>query len=164
MKNIENEIALLQENLEMLRKLFGWSAEQLGNRLGVTKQTVLNLEHGKPVMSKIQYIAIRAVFETEANVREDEEKKNLLTVMDLIFNDANKVSDKKRKDALDAARVMANATVSSKDKAMVVKTMAGALAGIGLASGALVPIAGVAAGSLTAWLVTMLKAENDKKF
>ena len=38
----EREIAELQINLEMLRKLFGWTAEQLGIRLGVTKQTVLN--------------------------------------------------------------------------------------------------------------------------
>lgn len=42
----EREIAELQDNLEMLRKLFGWTAEQLGNILGVTKQTILNLEHG----------------------------------------------------------------------------------------------------------------------
>lgn len=162
MKDIEKEIALLQENLEMLRKLFGWSAEQLGNRLGVTKQTVLNLEHGKPIMSKIQYIAIRAVFETEANIREEEEKRNLLTVMNLIFNEDNKVSEKKKKDALDAAKVMANATLASKDKAMVTKTMAGALAGIGIAAGALMPIAGAVAGSLTVWLAKMLKDENDK--
>lgn len=162
MNNIETEIALLQDNLEMLRKLFGWSAEQLGNRLGVTKQTVLNLEHGKPIMSKIQYIAIRAVFETEANSREEEEKRNLLTVMDLVFNENSKISDKKRKDALDAARVMANANVTSKDKAMVTKTMAGTLAGIGIAASALAPLASVAAGSLTAWLIAMLKAENDK--
>ena len=164
MNNIEKEIALLQENLEMLRKLFGWSAEQLGKRLGVTKQTILNLEHGKLVMSKIQYIAIRAVFETEANSRDDEEKKNLLTIMDLVFNNANKLSEEKRKDALDTAKVLANATILSKDKAMVTKTMAGTLAGMGIAVSTLIPIvgAGVAAGSLTAWLMDMLKAENDK--
>lgn len=163
MDSVEKEIIVLQENLEMLRKLFGWSAEQLGNRLGVTKQTVLNLEHGKPAMSKIQYIAIRAVFETEANAREEGEKNNLLTVLNLVFNENTSISDEKRRDALDAAKVMANATVSSKDKAMVTKTMTGTLAALGIAK-ALIPIGGaVVAGSLTAWLAAMLKAEDDKK-
>ena len=105
MDSVEKEIIVLQENLEMLRKLFGWSAEQLGNRLGVTKQTVLNLEHGKPAMSKIQYIAIRAVFETEANAREEGEKNNLLTVLNLVFNENTSISDEKRRDALDAAKL-----------------------------------------------------------
>lgn len=85
MNTEEREISELQNNLEMLRKLFGWTAEQLGNRLGVTKQTILNLEHGKPVMSKIQYIAIRSVMEVEAMSREGEERENLLKVLSLVL-------------------------------------------------------------------------------
>lgn len=156
MDMVENEIIVLQENLEMLRKLFGWSAEQLGNRLGVTKQTVLNLEHGKPTMSKIQYIAIRAVFEIEACRREEEEKKFLFNVLNLVFNDNGSVSDESRQNALDVAKVMANATVSTKNKSMVTKTIATTFAAFGIALLTPMPFAAT-------WLMALLKAEDDRK-
>ena len=112
MTSEEREIAELQDNLEMLRKLFGWTAEQLGNRLGVTKQTILNLEHGKPVMSKIQYIAIRSVMEAEAMSREGEERENLLKVLRLVFNEDKTVTEEQRAKALDAAKVISTATAA----------------------------------------------------
>ena len=61
--NEDIKITRLQDNLSSLRKLAGWTAEGLGNQLGVTKQTISNLETKKTPMNKMQYIAIRAVFE-----------------------------------------------------------------------------------------------------
>ena len=41
----------LQLNLQTLRKLAGWTIEELGNKIGVTKQTISNLESKKTRMS-----------------------------------------------------------------------------------------------------------------
>lgn len=60
-------ILLMQENLSVLRKICGWTTEEMGNRIGVTKQTISNLENYKVNMTKTQYIALRSVFEYEMN-------------------------------------------------------------------------------------------------
>ena len=162
----EREIAELQDNLEMLRKLFGWTAEQLGNRLGVTKQTILNLEHGKPVMSKIQYIAIRSVMETEAMGREGEEKENLLKVLSLDINEDKSVTAEQREKALDAARVVSTATAAGAGAAATMSVLTGSLTALGIGAVAINP-ALVAVVGVGGWVAGMLKktaqAEKTKK-
>lgn len=162
----EREITELQDNLEMLRKLFGWTAEQLGNRLGVTKQTILNLEHGKPVMSKIQYIAIRSVMETEAMGREGEEKENLLKVLSLVFNEDKSVTDEQREKALDAARVVSTATAAGAGAAATMSVLTGSLTALGIGAVAINP-ALVAVVGVGGWVAGMLnktaQAEKTKK-
>ena len=164
----EREIAELQNNLEMLRKLFGWTAEQLGNRLGVTKQTILNLEHGKPVMSKIQYIAIRSVMETEAMRREGEEKENLLKVLSLVFNEDKSITEEQREKALDAAKVVSTATAAGAGvTAMGVLT--GSLTALGIGAVAVNPAIVAVAGTVGVggWVAGMLnktkQAEKQKQ-
>jgi transcriptional regulator with XRE-family HTH domain len=58
-------IARFQKNLNTLRKIAGWSAEDLGRELDVTRQYISKIETGKSKMSVIQYIAFRTVFELE---------------------------------------------------------------------------------------------------
>ena len=41
----ESEIAKLQDNLLLIRKAGGWSAGEFGDLIGVTKQTISNLEN-----------------------------------------------------------------------------------------------------------------------
>lgn len=163
MTSEEREIAELQDNLEMLRKLFGWTAEQLGNRLGVTKQTILNLEHGKPVMSKIQYIAIRSVMEAEAMSREGEERENLLKVLRLVFNEDKTVTEEQRAKALDAAKVISTATAAGAGTAATMSVLAGSLGAFGIGAIAINP-ALVAAFGVGGWVAAMLnKAKQTDK-
>ena len=61
----ETKIRRLQENLRSIRNIIGWTMEQFGDMIGVTKQTISNLENGKTKMTCTQYIAIRAVLEQE---------------------------------------------------------------------------------------------------
>lgn len=51
----------LQKYLPLIRNAAGWTAEELGNKIGVTKQTISNLENQKTKMSKTQYLAIQMV-------------------------------------------------------------------------------------------------------
>jgi len=155
----EREIAELQSNLEMLRKLFGWTAEQLGNRLGVTKQTILNLEHGKPVMSKIQYIAIRSVMEAEAMSREGEERENLLKVLSLVFNEDKTVTEEQR------AKVISTATAAGAGTAATMSVLAGSLGALGIGAIAINPalVAAVGVGGWVAGMLSKTKQAEKKK-
>lgn len=60
-------IRRLQENLFILRKICGWTTQELGDRIGLTKQTISNLENGKSIMSKLQYIGLRTIFQNEVD-------------------------------------------------------------------------------------------------
>ena len=85
MKNYtEKEITRLQNSLQLIRQAGGWSAEEFGEMIGVTKQTISNLENKKTIMSKTQYIAIRAVLDWEIAERENDAL--LTSTVDLCLN------------------------------------------------------------------------------
>ena len=94
----ELEILKLQDSLPVIRQAGGWTAEEFGKMIGVTKQTISNLETKKTVMSKTQYIAIRAVLDYEVSKRSD----NLLlaSVIDFCLeNDATSPEDRRKAQA-----------------------------------------------------------------
>ena len=70
-KYSDTDITKLQNNLLLIRNAGGWTAEVFGDMIGVTKQTISNLENKKTEMTKTQYIAIRAVLV----VSEEDQKK-----------------------------------------------------------------------------------------
>lgn len=85
---IDKKIPRMQISMSTLRKVAGWSAEELANMLDVTRQSIANLESGRVKMTKIQYIAFRSVFE-EAKMGQ------ILTAM----IDDDKITDEDRKYA-----------------------------------------------------------------
>ena len=60
------QVVRLQENLSSIRKIAGWTAEDLGAMLGVSKQNISNLENGNTKLSQAQYIAIRHLIDYKA--------------------------------------------------------------------------------------------------
>ena len=54
-----------QDNLGIIRKVAGWATQELADEIGVARQTVSNLETGKTPMTKLQYLALRTVFNAE---------------------------------------------------------------------------------------------------
>ena len=81
--NINIQIQIMQDNLCDLRKIAGWTAETLAGKLGITKQTISNLENQKVKLSRIQYIAIRSVFECE--MASNPNNTTLRKVMGVLF-------------------------------------------------------------------------------
>ncbi len=126
------EIKKLQSNLSSLRRLAGWTAEDLGRKVGVTKQTVSNLENNRTRMSKTQYIALRTVFDYEAR-----KNQNLARALHLVLDD---------RDATKAEHK------ANEDK---VKTVAAAMAA-GVSSAALGALLGAASVALGAWLAEIM--------
>ena len=95
MTDITNEkIFKLQKNLPIIRNLAGWTAEDLGDRIGVTRQTITNIEKSETLsMTKTQYIAIRAVLEYEI-----EQSKNAVLADSIsVLVDADDLSEKQAK-------------------------------------------------------------------
>lgn len=77
------QIARLQKNLCALRRIAGWTMEDLGGRIGVTKQTISNLENvnKNTRMTLTQYLAIRSVLDYEAAQRLERDKSDTLLLL-----------------------------------------------------------------------------------
>jgi len=84
------DIQLLQTFLKQIRILGGWTAEEFGDKIGVTKQTISNLENKKTSLSKTQYIAIRAVVDYEIQSNPEIYKLLNETIL-LIFDDDGEI-------------------------------------------------------------------------
>ena len=52
----------LQSLLPVFRVIFGWTANDLGQRLDLSKQAISNIETGKTKLSVAQYLAIKYLF------------------------------------------------------------------------------------------------------
>lgn len=122
-ENQDPEIKKLQDNLMLIRNSGGWSAEEFGNMIGVTKQTIRNLEIGKTDMSKTQYIAIRAILDYELAERPDDTVFS--STVNLCLNIDGVPDDDKKK----AQAFMEGATKTGLDRETIKKGLA-ALIGV----------------------------------
>ncbi len=105
----EVKIKILQQNLSSIRKIAGWTAEQLGDKIGVTKQTISNLENNKTPMNFTQYIAIRAVLDCE--IEEHPENEALAQAIDILLNHADKLDEENYKNVKSSIDTVAAAAV-----------------------------------------------------
>lgn len=85
------QIVRLQKNLSSIRKIAGWTAEQLGEKIGVTKQTISNLENEKTPMTLTQYIAIRAIIDYE--IQSNKENEVLPKVVEILLDKEEEYSE-----------------------------------------------------------------------
>ena len=92
----KTEMQIMQDNLSDLRKIAGWTAEVLAKKLGITKQTISNIENQKVKISTIQYIAIRAVFECE--LASNPTNTTLRKVMEVLFQAMPPVYSSRKED------------------------------------------------------------------
>lgn len=88
----------LQENLLLIRRAVGWTAEELGDRIGVTRQTINNLEAKRNKLKKTLYIAIRAVLDAE--IKESPEDTEMLQCILEVFVDNPERYNEKDKETL----------------------------------------------------------------
>lgn len=87
----EIQIEKLQRNLSAIRKIAGWTSEVLGEKIGVTKQTISNLENRKTPMNFTQYIAIRSVLDFE--IKNNNENEVLPKVVALLLDSADDLNN-----------------------------------------------------------------------
>lgn len=146
-----NEIERLQKHLLLVRRTVGWSAEEFGDRIGVTRQTINNLEAERNKLTKTQYIAMRSVLDAEIAAYPDETEM-LRLILDVFVDNPDKYKEEDRERILNQANmvtpsILAGAT-SRKD---VSKSMMAFAATMGVVLGAFGPLAVSAIGS-SAWI------------
>lgn len=172
LENRDSQVTRLQQNLAAIRKIAGWTAEQLADKIGVTKQTISNLETGKTPMNLTQYIAIRAIldYEIEAN-KENTVLPQAVTILvdagdELDEEDYSKVKDAINTVSISAAGGVTGATLASVFAGLLssIPTSAAILGVAGFALGPLGAIGGAIGGAVAgSWLNKILKKEKEKK-
>ena len=150
----DDERKRLQDNLLLIRRAVGWTAEQLGERIGVTRQTINNIEAHRNKLSKTQYIAIRAVLDAEIS-KSPEDTEMLRCLLDVIIDNPNKYDKSEREELLNKANMLTPSilagTTSRED---VSKEFIKSAAKLGV-----IAIAATAAG-VGAWLLKELNKES----
>lgn len=129
-------VTRLQKYLSLIRTCVGWSASELGEKLGVSRQMVSNLENGRNKMTMMQYLAIRQVLaeEIERSAQADDTQM-LQDVIRVLVDEYDSFTDEQRNQVLSDANLLAPSIVSKKTtrkKASV--TWATALAGVFVAA------------------------------
>lgn len=156
-----NEIERLQDKLLLIRRTVGWTAEEFGDRIGVTRQTINNLEAKRNKLTKTQYIAIRAILDAEM-VQSPEDTEMLRCLLDVFVDNPDKYDKKDREELLEKANMLTPSilagTTTRKAVSKELVGIAGAMGIMSLAAISAIPIvgAGVAVGT-SAWLAKALK-------
>lgn len=162
MDNKKN-IYLLQSNLKPIRQIAGWTAEQLGEKIGVSKQTISNLENLKTPMSLTQYIAIRAILDCE--IETNKENTVLPQVVCILLDKNEEFTDeenKKLNDAIKTVAVSAAGGITGTTLATIFSGIVGAslgsaaLVGTAISVGPIGLIAGGAVAGTAHWLKKIL--------
>lgn len=147
------KIDRLQKNLATLRKIAGWSAEDLADMIGVTRQTIVNLENNSNYrMTKMQYIAIRAVMEAEV---EDSNNSTLGQVINILI-DMDDVPEEKKET------VQKTVTVATNSLGRRAGSVAASIAAIAALGSVLGPISIPVASSMM-FARELLKDKNNKR-
>ena len=89
--NRENMISTMQNNLKIIRQVCGWSTQELGEYMGLTRQSINNIESKKTAMSATQYVALCAVID-----RRLKDNPELIDVVSALLSENDKYTKYKR--------------------------------------------------------------------
>lgn len=153
------EIRRMQENLLLIRRAVGWTAEEFGEQIGVTRQTINNIESGRNKLTKTQYIAMRSVLDAEM-AKHPEDTKMLRVLLDALVDRPEKYTDQERNELLKQANLLTPSILAGSatreevsNEWMKTAMLAGSVASALISSV-------VAAGP---WLVKIIAGKDNKK-
>lgn len=101
----------LQQHLLLFRRLLGWSAEDLGEKIGVTRQTINNVESCRSKLTKPLYIALRKVIDEEIVMYPDETKM-LSILLYILIDHPDELKGPEIDKAVTKANLMAPSIIS----------------------------------------------------
>lgn len=101
-----DKIQRMQDNLLLLRRIVGWSAEEMGQKIGVTRQTINSIESGRYKLTKTQYLAIRYVLNEEI-IKNIEETKMLADVITIFIDDPDNYTENEKTELKNKANIIA---------------------------------------------------------
>ena len=109
----QKQIKLLQENLRSIRQIAGWTAQVLGEKIGVTKQTISDLENIKRPMNLTQYLALRSILDEEIKSNSDNTAL-LRQVIEILVDKGAELEDEKYVEIKDTVETVAASASAGK--------------------------------------------------
>ena len=160
-----DEIVRMQKNLLLIRRAVGWTAEEFGDRIGVTRQTINNIEFGRNKLSKTQYIAMRSVLDAEI-AQSPEDTTMLRLLLEVLVDHPEKYEETERNDILSKADLMTPAILAGTATRETVSkewlNSVGRTAGISAALSAIPIVGSVAKGVVSAWMLRAIETRKKK--
>lgn len=147
----EKQIKKLQQNLSSIRKIAGWTSEVLGEKIGVTKQTISNLENQKTSMNFTQYIAIRSVLDLE--IENNKENEVLPKVVSLLLDSGDELDDDNYSKVQEIAGTVAASAVGGTPTSTLMIVFELLIKSLPI----IAPIIGMISGSKSNWSKKLLK-------
>ena len=156
------EILRMQENLLLIRRTVGWKAEEFGDRIGVTRQTINNIECGRNKLTKTQYIAMRSVLDAEMQ-KSPEDTAMLRLLLDVLVDHPDRYSKEDREEILEKANLMAPAILAgTATRKTVSKEWLKAFETITELAGSML-IGALAGEIVSSWLIKAIESKSKKK-
>lgn len=158
------EMDRLRENLFLIRSSLGWSSEDLGEYVGLSRQTINNLEKGATEITKTQYYAIRFVLTMEM-ADSPNDTDILKTILEMFVDNPDDYSENDKKKVREMINIItpsiSKGTASREAASQTLVTMTSAIAGGALIAAISALSSPKLVGSVLEWgLETFLK---DKK-
>ena len=151
-----NEIKRLQDNLLLIRRAAGWTAEEFGEKIGVTRQTINNLEAKRNKLNKTQYIAMRAEM-----AKTPEETEMLGCILEVFVDNPENYNEKDKEELLAKANMLTPSILAgTTSRKAVSKELMGAAGAMGLAVAMVNPVVAVGAAVAGGWLAKILKEKE----
>ena len=104
----------LQQHLRLLRTMLGWSAQKLGEEVGVTRQTINKIENTKSPISQTLYLALLTVFKRESSAF-NFETRMIQCILDILIFNPDYYTSSETEQALRSAQLLVSPTSSDKD-------------------------------------------------
>ena len=104
----DKEIERFQSKLQTIRKAAGWSAEKLGEKTGLSRQNINNLENNRYQLTKSTYMLMRFVLDAEIEAHPDETEM-LKVILDAFVDHPEKYSEEAKNKILKEANLLSPA-------------------------------------------------------
>ncbi|MBP3793324.1 MAG: helix-turn-helix transcriptional regulator [Ruminococcus sp.] len=153
------EIKRMQKYLLLIRRAVGWTAEEFGEQIGVTRQTINNIESGRTNLTKTQYIAMRSVLSAEIN-KNPKDTTMLADILEVFVDNPDDYTPDTRKVLLRKANILApsviNHTLTKKEIVSEWRDIILGLALIGIGAYSI-----ASSKPSDSWLIKMLSRNKD---
>ena len=157
-----DEIQRMQDNLLLICRAVGWNAEEFGNQIRVTRQSINNIENDRNKLTKTQCIAMRSVLDVEIAIC-TEETDMLRTMPDVFVDHPDKYKEEDKNSLLDKANLVTPSILpGTASRKAVSKEWMQAATGLGIAAAFATRSMGVVEGLMSAWLMKVVSATDRK--
>lgn len=149
------QITLLQENLRTIRNIAGWTLDEFSKKIGVTKQTISNIENMKVKMNLTQYLAIRTVLDYEVSQRPKDDilSKSIF----LLLDSKQELSEKDYLETKKNIEAIAAASLGGAEISMLPSLFCSVVPGAAMG---ILGAVGIVSGS---WLMKLFQSKSNNK-